>query len=218
MRVIFILLLGMLIGGAVVVVINYGPDGTSRFVGDAQDIGRNIAESAPSHLIGEDVSAEDRFNRSELEQTIYYLVNEYRMSQGLRGLQWDDDLVILSKMHSVDMATHSYSEHIDSSGNTPTGRARNAGYYCRNSRSIGVAENIHVLFGHTARTDLGWGRTEFTWMEQDDLAVRFVDDWIRSPGHRRNLLDQRYRLTGIGIDFGSYWNTPNAVFVTQKFC
>jgi uncharacterized protein YkwD len=44
-----------------------------------------------------------------------------------------------------------------------------------------LAENLHRSFGY------------------NDPAAVAVDGWLKSPGHRRNLLNPNFRLTGIGV-------------------
>ena len=46
-----------------------------------------------------------------------------------------------------------------------------------------------------------------------DIARTFVRMWMKSPGHRMNLLTGSFRHTGIGVTFGS----GNRVYATQLF-
>ncbi len=146
--------------------------------------------------------------------TLHHLVNAYREQQGRSELELDLRLMFVAQMHSEDMAKHDYYSHTNRAGDDPTARARKAGYNCQNPRSIGVAENIHVLYGHTSML---YGQP-YQWETQERMIQRFVADWINSPGHRRNILDPRYTKTGIGVGFGPYDGLPSAIFVTQKFC
>ena len=155
-----------------------------------------------------------RFNQAQMEAAIQQQINVYREEQGRAAFNWDDDLAQLARAHSKDMARNNYYSHTNRAGDDPSARARKAGYDCRNPRSIGVAENIHVLYGHTSML---YGRP-YEWETQERMIQRFVADWINSPGHRRNVLDPRYGRTGIGIAFGNYNGIQGAIFATQKFC
>ena len=155
-----------------------------------------------------------RFNQAEMAAAIYHLVNAYREEQGRSQLKLDLRLASIAQQHSDDMAMHNYYSHTNRAGDDPTARARKAGYNCQNPRSIGVAENIHVLYGHTS---VLYGRP-YTWETQERIIKRFVEDWKSSPGHRQIMFDPRYTKTGIGVGFGSYDGIANAIFVTQKFC
>ena len=155
-----------------------------------------------------------RFNRVQMEIAIHALINTYRMEQGQTELEYDLRLAYLARTHSEDMAKNGYYSHTNLAGDDPSARARKAGYDCRNSRSIGIAENIHVLYGHTSTL---YGKP-YEWETQERMVQKFVADWTSSPGHRRNILDPRYGRTGIGVAFGDYDGVTNAIFVTQTFC
>ena len=155
-----------------------------------------------------------RFDQSEIEAAIHQLINKYRKEQGQTEFKWDGDLAQLARAHSTDMAKNNYYSHMNRAGNDPSARARKAGYSCNNPRSIGIAENIHVLYGHSSTL---YGQP-YEWETQERMIQRFVADWVGSPGHRRNILDPRYTRTGIGVAFGNYNGIRNAIFVTQAFC
>ena len=157
---------------------------------------------------------DSRFDQAEMEAAIHQLINTYREEQGRTALKWDDDLAQLSRAHSTDMAKNNYYSHTNRAGDDPSARARKAGYSCNNPRSIGIAENIHVLYGHSSTL---FGQP-YEWETQERMIQRFVADWTSSPGHRRNILDPRYTRTGIGVAFGNYNGIRNAIFVTQAFC
>ena len=144
-------------------------------------------------------------------------LNDFRVAEGLGKLSVDDRLAGIALAHSQDMAQNGYYSHVNLQGEDPSARARRAGYDCNNPRSIGVAENIHVLYGHTSylRTLTG---TTYQWETQETMAGRFAADFIASAGHRRNILDSRYGLTGVGVAFGAFDGIEHAIFVTQKFC
>ena len=148
---------------------------------------------------------------------MYRLINEYRAEQGLSELLWDDSLADVARSHSMDMAANDYYRHRNLAGEDPTARARRARYSCRNPRSIGIAENIYLLYGHNSSTN--WGnRITYQWISQDDLARMFATGWTTSSGHRRIILDKRHTRTGIGVGFGTASGIPHGVYMTQNFC
>ena len=155
-----------------------------------------------------------RFDQSEMEAAIHQLINKYREEKGQTEFKWDDRLAHVARAHSEDMANNDYYSHTNRIGDDPSARAKRAGYTCNNPRSIGVAENIHLLYGHTSML---YGRP-YEWETQERMIQRFVADWTSSPGHRRNILDPRYTRTGIGIAFGTAMGIENGIYVTQKFC
>jgi len=108
------------------------------------------------------------------------LVNRERSSHGERPLRSNRRLARAAQAHSNSMARYDYFEHVGPRGQTTTARLRAVGYI---SSSIGyeVGENI------------AWGTL--------DLATprAIVSAWMASPGHRANILDPRFRETGIGV-------------------
>ena len=155
----------------------------------------------------------ERFSRDYLETNILRLINDFRVAKGRSALRVDDRLAEIALGHSRDMAQHHRYSHINPRGEDPTARARRAGYDCNNPRSIGIAENIHVLYGHTSSLGLS-----YQWETQETMARRFAADFIGSPGHRQIILDTRYGLTGVGVAFGSFNGIAHAIFVTHNFC
>ena len=160
------------------------------------------------------INSNGRFNQAEMEAAIHQRINAYRQQQGQTKLEWDNRLAGIAQAHSEDMAKNDRYSHINAAGDDPSARARKAGYDCHNPRSIGVAENIHLLYGHTSTL---YGRP-YEWETQERMIERFVTDWTNSPGHRRNILDPRYGKTGIGVAFGTARGTEGGIYVTQKFC
>ena len=155
-----------------------------------------------------------RFDPVEMETAIHLRINAYRKEQGQTEFEWDDRLARIARAHSEDMAKNDRYSHVNLAGDYASARATKAGYNCNNPRSIGVAENIHLLYGHTSML---YGRP-YAWETQERMIQRFVADWTGSPGHRRNILDPRYGKTGIGIAFGTAMGIEAGIYVTQKFC
>jgi uncharacterized protein YkwD len=91
------------------------------------------------------------------------------------------------------MIDRSFFDHINPDGLTPANRVTNAGI-----TFTAVAENIGYNLGFA------------------DPAQKMVDDWMASPGHRKNLLDEDnvgYTQTGIGVA----QRADGAYFFTQLF-
>lgn len=103
-------------------------------------------------------------------------VNAERRSAGLPPLSRSPDLDHAAQEHARDLLTRGYYKHVSPEGSTPLSRASAAGY-----RADLIAENLHQLTGPVA-------------------AV--MDDWLRSSGHRRNLLDPGASDLGVGLAIG----------------
>lgn len=103
-------------------------------------------------------------------------VNAARRSAGLAPLKRSPDLDRAAQAHAGDLLTRGYYEHVSPEGSTPLSRASAAGY-----RADLIAENLHQRTGSIE-------------------AV--MDDWLRSPDHRRNLLDPGASDLGVGLAIG----------------
>jgi uncharacterized protein YkwD len=154
---------------------------------------------------------------SDLERRVFELINAERVKQHLRPLVSHQKLLEIARAHSRDMAKRGYFDHVTPEGKGPTERGRTAGYECRkqsgNSVTSGLAENLfqnnlydRVMFHNGTRT--------YAWNTADEIAESSVKGWMKSSGHRRNILTRNYDLTGIGVAIGA----DGEVFITQLFC
>src|SRR5687768_11982230 len=110
-----------------------------------------------------------------LESRILSLVNAERRERGLRPLVWNDRLDQAAKLHARNMATFRRMSHVIPEAKLPTlsARAQHVQYpYAM------IAENIALGF-----TD----------------AESVVQGWMRSPGHRRNILSPEAAEIGTGV-------------------
>jgi uncharacterized protein YkwD len=109
------------------------------------------------------------------------LINRERLAHGERALRPNRRLRRAAQAHSVSMASGDYFEHDGPSGQTPLSRLRDAGYISSSRVGYEVGENI------------AWGTLYLA------TPRSIVAAWMASPGHRANILDARYRETGIGV-------------------
>lgn len=110
------------------------------------------------------------------------LLNKQRRSHGMRALRLSKRLGRAAQGHSVDMASKGYFSHDSRSGASFIDRIRRSGYL-RSARSWMVGENI------------AWGTGALA------TPRSIVRAWMKSPGHRANILNRRFRQIGIGISF-----------------
>lgn len=109
------------------------------------------------------------------------LVNRERARHGERALSWNDKLIRAAQAHTESMAFGGYFAHSGSNGSTPLARMRRFGYLRGSNLGFEVGENI------------GFGSL---WLGTPHAVVAA---WMASPGHRANILDRRFRETGIGV-------------------
>jgi uncharacterized protein YkwD len=115
-----------------------------------------------------------------VERSVIEGTNRFRQSQGLGPVHTDSMLDRAARDFAQYLAATDRFEHT-ADGRTPAGRAQAKGYeYCL------VAENIAYEFSSRGFTTAA-------------LANGLVDGWIKSPGHRKNMLDARAVDTGVAV-------------------
>ncbi|MBK9154056.1 MAG: CAP domain-containing protein [Chloracidobacterium sp.] len=112
-----------------------------------------------------------------LEQNALRLVNQERSRAGLGPLSWNDKVAAVARAHSVDMAEYNYFSHKGLDGSLVDDRARKL----RMGAWQAIGENIAFLKGF------------------EDPVSTVVEKWLRSAGHRGNMLDPRWTETAIGL-------------------
>lgn len=117
-----------------------------------------------------------------LEAAVIDLVNAERRRARCPDVHLDERLRTAARGHSVDMARHGTLSHEGSDGSSPWDRAERAGY------DAAMSENVAM----------GYATPE---------AV--MDAWMKSQGHRDNILDCEAKAVGVGLartsDGTAYW-------------
>lgn len=118
---------------------------------------------------------------TRLEQGVLDAVNAARQLAGCQPLAVDPALQAAAHAYAGLMVDQHWFDHRSPNGQSPTDRARAAGY------QGGVGENLMMGF-------------------KDDPAGAVNDPrygWLQSDGHRANILNCDYRRTGVGYDPGN---------------
>jgi len=116
----------------------------------------------------------------EFEMRIFDHVNQVRRENSLPELANEESLVELARMHSRNMGWEGFFDHVDHEGLQVWQRQRK---YFPELIHVGIGENLH----YTLRSDRKY-----------DPGV-IVSDWMGSPEHRDNLLEEDYTHAGVGI-------------------
>jgi uncharacterized protein YkwD len=111
---------------------------------------------------------------------ILCLLNVERAKRGLSGLRYNGVLELSSQRHSEDMAARDFFEHDTPDGVDPQARIEAAGY-----AGSWTGENLYVGTGFEA------------------TPVRALRSWMKSPGHRANILRPQFTEVGVGIAYES---------------
>lgn len=151
-----------------------------------------------------------------LAKRIHELVNEERRKRGLNELKWSDDLSRVAYEHSLDMAQNNYFSHINLNGKNPTERAIEKGIDVKLRRGnlirVGIGENIFQ--NNLIKSVFKVGDLEYKeYRDLEELAKSTVEGWMKSKGHRENILEQNYTMEGIGIVI----KKSGEVYITQNF-
>lgn len=117
-------------------------------------------------------------------RTTVCLINRQRSSRGLRRVRLNGRLTRAAADHARDMVHRGYFSHVSPSGSTFLRRIKRSGYL-GGARAWSAGEN------------LAWG-------SGDRATPRsIVRSWMRSRGHRANILNARFREVGIAIVRGA---------------
>ena len=154
---------------------------------------------------------------ADLERRVHDLINKERRDHKLAPLAEDDRLSRVARGHSQDMAKRQFFDHINPEGLDPTARGKRAGYECRKVRGNivreGLGENLYQGSLYL-RIRIEDGERFYDWNTAEQIARQSVDGWMKSPGHRRNILEGNYTLSGLGVAIAA----DDRVYITQVFC
>ena len=128
----------------------------------------------------------------DIERKIFKRVNRERRKHGLGALASNDALIAAARRHSKWMSVEGRLSHTGARHTDPSRRAAAAGY------SGGAGENI--LFTESNGSDESIAESAMKW-------------WMRSEGHRENILSDEYLHLGVGV----YRNKKGRIYMTQNF-
>jgi uncharacterized protein YkwD len=121
-------------------------------------------------------------NVALVRAAVLCLVNVVRARHGEDPLQSNRPLEAAAESHGREMVAANYFDHVSPSGVTPVDRVREAGYIPDSEVGYVVGEN------------LAWGTLSLSTPEA------IVNAWVASPEHLANILEARYRDTGIDVE------------------
>jgi uncharacterized protein YkwD len=121
-----------------------------------------------------------RPNLDAVERLIVERTNEFRRSEKLDPVEADEELTATAEEFAAFMArTDKYGHHADD--RSPDERVRAQEY-----EVCVVAENIAYAFATVG-------------FETRELTSEMVRGWIKSPPHRKNMLNQAVTQIGVGV-------------------
>lgn len=141
----------------------------------------SVAPAASAKCRGANLRPANSSERVMARATVC-LLNKARTKRGLHRLRLNPRLSAAARNHSRDMVRKQYFDHVSRSGRDVVDRLTRTGY-------LGAAASWVV------GENLAWGAGSRS------TPREIMSAWMRSSGHRRNILTSRFREVGIGIIF-----------------
>jgi uncharacterized protein YkwD len=110
------------------------------------------------------------------------LINTERAENGREPLVTNSHLEQAAASHGQEMIAMDYFDHVSPTGLTPVERIRSTGYIPNSEAGWVIGEN------------LAWGTLSLA------TPQAIVNAWMNSPEHRANILEGKYRDTGIDVE------------------
>lgn len=129
----------------------------------------------------------------EIERTIVGLCNQQRRQIGLPELEWDGQLAQAARGHSQDMAERNFFDHTSPVRGKRDSQARVA---LAGSKFTLIGENLYWASGHPP----------------DRVPTLAMNNWMKSAGHRENILGGEYHHVGVGV-----FRRQEIFWITQVF-
>ncbi|MDZ4726858.1 MAG: CAP domain-containing protein [Leptospira sp.] len=144
------------------------------------------------------VSAVSALDLARIEKLIFDQTNKERTSRSLPAYLPNSSLESIARIHSANMIKFNFFSHKDNEGLGPGGRMQK---YHPDVLG-GVGENIAYNFGKT----------------EEAVATNLMTAWMKSPGHRKNILSGAYSHLGVGIveSKGRFYGTQNFGTLTSE--
>ena len=124
-----------------------------------------------------------RANLELVRDAVLCLHNRERARHGLPRLRENPKLRRAAERHTSNMVSARFFDHTSPSGSTMVDRIRRTGY-TKSARAWALGENI------------AWGTGGLA------TAAEIHRSWMRSSGHRANILQRSFREIGIGLETG----------------
>jgi uncharacterized protein YkwD len=173
------------------------------------------------YLTDKELAVAPKISVELLEKTVLSLTNELRKTFKVSELREMEEISVIARTHSRDMRDRGFFSHDNPDGDSPTDRARKAGFSGLvkspdGKPRHGFSENIgrvgrYSSIQQSKRNEKVVGR-RIKWQSEALLARQIIKGFIDSPPHKKNLLDPTIAYIGVGIHV-----YREHVFVTQNF-
>jgi len=171
----------------------------------------------------------DAVNFDLLDAAVFHETNRRRQQQRLSALKYDERARAAAQMQSRDMAKGGFVDHEnpDPTKKTMNDRAKLAGL-----RPRVLAENVASTFGRRYKSGQPFysreqnGRKIYSSEPNGSpipmhtylsFAEALVDSWMKSPGHRKNILHSDVEYVGCACELPRNPNAMETFYCTQVF-
>jgi len=171
----------------------------------------------------------DAVNFDLLDAAVFHETNRRRQQQRLSALKYDERARAAAQMQSRDMAKGGFLDHEnpDPTKKTMNDRAKLAGL-----RPRVLAENVASTFGRRYKSGQPFysreqnGRKIYSSEPNGSpipmhtylsFAEALVDSWMKSPGHRKNILHSDVEYVGCACELPRNPNAMETFYCTQVF-
>lgn len=172
----------------------YMASGGSRTLAALACVAALVAVAAPAALSTNSSTA-------ALESGVLRQLNAVRSGHGLAALRESSRLAAAATQHSREMADDGYFQHNSVDGTSFSTRIAHW-YSLSGYHSWSVGENL-------------------LWASSSISPARVLALWMRSPGHRANILDSRWRDIGVGAvqssSAGGAFGNRSVTIITTDF-
>lgn len=152
---------------------------------------------------------ETTFDGALLSRAIFLEVNRARLSFGLRSVGPDRQLDIAADEQAAHLVLVAGVEHTNfvPGEETPRARVARVGIF---PPEVGENALMMPLYGPRGST--------LPASTYGSFAALLVDGWMKSPGHRANILGRDFQLTGVAARLGRSPRTGSPlVYAVQVF-
>ncbi len=143
----------------------------------ATTIAKVLAASCPNTQLTPEAA-----NLPLVRAAVLCLVNRERAQNAEPPLILNSQLEKAAEDHNREMIAEDYFAHVSPAGETPVQRIQSTTDYLPGPK-----------VGYVIGENLAWGTLYLA------TPQAIVEAWIASPGHLANILEPRYRETGIGV-------------------
>jgi uncharacterized protein YkwD len=165
-----------------------------------------------------DLGNEPDLNIKLISKWIIFYTNIERVKNNLAPIQYDPDLGKAAYWQAEYNTKTGTLEHIISvkEMSTPKDRIEHFGGTCGS-----CGENLTVKFAinsegirFTIKNDSNgtfndYGANTLKWRNEQEMGYSMLDSWMKSPGHRKNILNTGFIWMGAGIAKGMYSNNKS---------